>query len=106
MLGNLWEGYVIEDIINTMGDEYQYFFYRTADGAECDLAVFKGNTCIAAIDAKFTPQPKRTKSITTTMHDLQPQKVLYVIPECSEPYPIAENQFVCTAWQVADFIRS
>ena len=32
MLGSLWEGYVVEDLINTLGDEYQYFFYRTADG--------------------------------------------------------------------------
>ena len=106
MLGNLWEGYVIEDIINTMGDEYQYFFYRTADGAECDLVILKGNNCIAAIDAKFTPQPKRTKSMTITIRDLQPQRVFYIVPECTAPYQIADNQFVCTPWQVADIIRS
>jgi len=38
-LGNLWEGYVIEEIINGLGDDFQYHFYRTSDGAECDLLV-------------------------------------------------------------------
>ena len=47
MVGNLWEGYVLEDIINTLGDEYHFYFYRTAYGAECDLVIFKGNNCIA-----------------------------------------------------------
>jgi len=58
MLGNLWEGYVIEEVINKLKDDYQYFFYRTADGAECDLVVFKGNQCLAGFDGQFSPSPK------------------------------------------------
>ena len=106
MLGNLWEGYVVEDIINTLGDEYRYFFYRTADGAECDLAIYKGNTCIAAIDAKFAPQPRRTKSMTITLQDLHPQKAFYIVPECPILYAITDNQFVATPWQITKIIRS
>jgi predicted AAA+ superfamily ATPase len=94
LLGNLWEGYVIEDVINTLGDEYSYFFYRTADGAECDLVICRGEECLAAIDAKFSPHPQRTKSMTFTIQDLKPQKVFYVLPECPIPYTIAVNQYV------------
>jgi uncharacterized protein len=106
MLGNLWEGYVIEDIINTLGDDYQYFFYRTADGAECDLVIFKGNQCIAAIDAKFSPQAKSTKSMTITRQDLHPKRTFFIVPQCPETYEIGENQYVSTPWQLTEMLHS
>jgi uncharacterized protein len=105
-LGNLWEGYVVEDVINTLGDEYNYFFYRTTDGTECDLVIFRAGVCIAAIDAKFTPGPQRSKSMTISMQDLQPQKAFFAVPECPMPYTISENLNVATPWQIADIIKS
>ncbi len=106
MLGNLWEGYIVENIINTLGDEYNYFFYRTADGAECDLVIYHGNTCVAAIDAKFSPQPRRTKSMAITINDLKPQRAYYIVPECPAMYAIGDDQFVAMPWQITDIIRS
>lgn len=106
MIGNLWEGYVVEDIISTLGDDYKYCFYRTSDGAECDLIIFKGNQCLAAIDAKFVPQPHRTKSMAITLQDLKPQKAFYIVPECQVSYPITSNQFVATLWQLTEIIKS
>lgn len=106
LLGSLWEGYVVEDIINTLGDEYSYFFYRTADGAECDLVVFKANVCIATIDAKFTPNPKTTKSMAITIQDLQPQKAFFAVPECPVPYNISDKQSVATPWQLTQIIKA
>ena len=105
-LGNLWEGYVIEDIINTLGDEFSYYFYRTADGTECDLLIYRGEQCLAAIDAKFVPSPKHTKSMTITIQDLKPSKAFFVVPECPSPYNLSDNQFVVTPWQLTDLIRS
>lgn len=105
-LGSLWEGYVVEDIINTLGDEYSYYFYRTADGTECDLLIYKGEECLAAIDAKFVPSPQRTKSMTITIQDLKPQKAFFVVPECQIPYEMADNQTVATPWQLTEIIRS
>lgn len=106
LLGNLWEGYVIENIINTLGDEYTYYFYRTADGTECDLLIFKGNDCIAAIDSKFAARPKSTRSMTITIQDLNPQKAFYIVPECTIPYKINDNQFIATPWQLIEIIRT
>lgn len=106
LLGNLWEGYVVEDIINTLGDEYNYFFYRTADGTECDLVIFKANVCIAIIDAKFSPNPKSTKSMAITIQDLKPQKAFFAVPECPVPYNISDKQSVATPWQITEIIKS
>ena len=105
-LGNLWEGYVIEDIINTLGDDYSYYFYRTADGTECDLLIYRGEQCLAVIDAKFVPSPKHTKSMTITIQDLKPSKAFFVVPECPVPYNLSDIQFVATPWQLTDLIRS
>jgi hypothetical protein len=105
-LGNLWEGYVIENTINTLGDEYSYYFYRTADGTECDLLIFRGNDCLAAIDAKFASKPKSTRSMTITIQDLKPSKAFFIVPECPRPYNLSENQFVATPLQLTEIIRS
>jgi uncharacterized protein len=106
LLGMLWESYVVEDTINCLGDEYSYFFYRTADGTECDLLVYKGEECLAAIDAKFTAAPQRTKSMTITMQDLHPQRAFFVVPECPAPYEISDNLLVVASWELAGKVRS
>ena len=104
-LGSLWESYVIENIINSLKGKYQYYFYRTADGTECDLVVFSGITCIAAIDAKFTPKPSRTRSITITIQDLKPQIALFIVPECPSPYLIGENLYVANLEQAIEKLK-
>jgi len=106
LLGNLWEGYVVEEVINSLSSDFQYYFYRTADGTECDLVIFKGNECIAAIDAKFSPNPGRTKSMAIAIQDLQPKKAFYAVPECPAPYSISDKQFVATPWQIIEIIGS
>ena len=105
MLGKLWEGYVIEDMISTLGDEYHYFFYRTADGTECDLVIYRNNRCIAAIDIKFAPKPRNTKSMTITMQDLKPQNSYFVIPDCPALYKMADKCYVGNPFQVMESIK-
>lgn len=34
-IGSSWEGYVIEQICQIVGDDYEPFFYRTQEGADC-----------------------------------------------------------------------
>ena len=99
MLGFLWEGYVIENMIDTLGDRYQYYFYRTADGTECDLLILEGAVCKAVIDVKFSPAPKNTKSMTTAIQDMKPIQAFFIVPECKIPYSIAQNLTVATQEQ-------
>jgi uncharacterized protein len=102
--GLIWEGYVIEEVINTLGDDLEYYYYRTADGTECDLAVFKSDECIAIIDVKFSPSPSKTKSMTISQQDLGARKAFYVVPQCQVPYALSDNQFVTTPWQAIEII--
>jgi predicted AAA+ superfamily ATPase len=105
MLGYLWEGYVIENIINTLGDRYQYYYYRTADGTECDLVIFEGTNCTAAIDVKFSPAPKSTRSMTTAIRDLKPIRAFFIVPECKVPHSIAKNIMIATPDQVISLLQ-
>ena len=48
--GTSWEGMVIENIIGAVGDRYDPYFYRTANGAEIDLILVRGGAPEIAID--------------------------------------------------------
>ena len=104
MLGFLWEGYVIENMIDALGDRYQYYFYRTADGTECDLLILEGTVCKAVIDVKFSPAPKNTKSMTTAIQDMKPIHAFFIVPECKIPYSIAQNLTVATQEQAISLL--
>lgn len=105
MLGNLWEGYVIENMINSLTDHYQFYYYRTADGTECDLLLNHGSECIAAIDVKFTSTPKSTKSMTITIQDLKPKNAYFVVPDNKIPYNISDHIRVVTLPQLFEEIK-
>ena len=94
-VGHSWEGYVIEQIISTLGSKYEYFFYRTQDGAECDLVVCEKYIPLACVEVKFTSTPKKTKSLTTAINDIKTEKNFIVIPDCETPYPLDDNLTVC-----------
>ena len=56
------------------------------DGAECDLMIFKGTRCIAAIDAMFSPNPSKTRSMTIAVKDVKPLTAFYIVPEVTVLY--------------------
>ena len=98
-VGHSWEGYVIEQIASTLGDKFEYHFYRTQDGAECDLLITEQFKPLACVEIKFTSTPKKTKSLTVAVQDLKTDKNFIVIPECLDPYPLDENVMVCSLEQ-------
>jgi hypothetical protein len=68
--------------------------------------IFKGESCLAAIDTKFTAQPKRTKSMVITLQDLKPKMAFYIIPECQVTYNLSDNLMVAAPWQINEIILS
>lgn len=81
--GYSWEGYVIENIINS-APEWQPWFYRTATGNEIDLILTKGNKTLA-FECKATLSPELTKGTYTAMEDLKIDE-LFVVCMVSQPY--------------------
>jgi len=88
VFGFSWEGFVIENICNYLS-AFEPFFYRTAQGAELDLILMKGNKKIA-FEFKVSDAPKFTKGFWTAINDVQPD-ITYVVSPLAEKYPISDN---------------
>jgi predicted AAA+ superfamily ATPase len=94
LIGNSWEGYVIEQIYQMIPDDLKLYYYRTHHGAESDLVLVKGLKPIACIEIKYTSQPKPAKGFRIAINDLKTQSNFIVTPK-SESYRINKASIVC-----------
>ena len=96
--GNSWEGYVIEQIYQAKSSNIEMYFYRTHDGAECDVVLVKGVTPLACIEIKLTNAPVVSKGFYVCIEDLSPKKKFVITPS-SEDYPSKDGVIVTSLYQ-------
>jgi predicted AAA+ superfamily ATPase len=96
--GTSWEGYVIEQIFQAKPDHLDMYFYRTHDGAECNVVLVKGIIPIACIEIKLTNAPSVSKGFYTSIADLSPKKKFVITPS-SEDYPVKDGVIVTSLRQ-------
>ena len=84
LVGLIWESYVLEQIIPVLKPGYSSFFYRTQDGAECDLVITKGEKVVAAVEIKYTSTPRITKSLLNSINDLNSSQNFVVTPNSDD----------------------
>jgi len=89
-IGASWEGFVIEQITATYAEEYEYYFYRTHQGAECDLLLVKNGVVKKAIEIKNTLSPKLTKGLQISMEDTGAEEGI-VICRIKDSYPLSDK---------------
>ncbi len=92
--GNSWEGYVIEQVLQIAGSSYESYFYRTHQGAECDLVLTKSSKPIYAIEIKLSAAPSLTKGNKIAFEDIGAAKNFIIVPD-GEEYQISETITVC-----------
>jgi hypothetical protein len=90
IIGASWEGYVIEQIYQLSLGNLKLHYYRTYDGAECDLLLCKANKPIACVEIKFSASPSITRSFTIVINDLNTVNN-FIIGFVDEDYMIAKN---------------
>ncbi len=90
LIGPSWEGFVIEQIIATLREEYEYYFYRTHQGAECDLLLMKNGVVKTAIEIKNTLSPKLSKGMQISMEDTSAERGV-IICRIEGGYPLSEK---------------
>jgi predicted AAA+ superfamily ATPase len=96
--GTSWEGYVIEQLFQAKPQYLDMYFYRTHDGAECDVVLVKGIAPLACIEIKLTNAPSISKGFYTSVADLNPKKK-FVITPASEDYPAKDGVVVTSLRQ-------
>ena len=81
ILGNSWEGFVIENIVNMCNPQIHTSFYRSSGGAEIDLILEFESTQgkqTWAIEIKRSLKPKVTRGFHSACEDMKPNRKLLV----------------------------
>lgn len=100
VVGSSWEGYVIEQTRRVVGNDWSFYYYRTAAGAEIDLLLLAPNGRKVAVEIKFSNAPTVSKGFYQSIADIKPDFAFIVIPD-GESYPKAEGIWVCN---LTDFL--
>lgn len=90
VIGQSWEGFVIENLLNCAGEQAQGYFYRTSGGAEIDLLMNWPDGQLWAIEIKRSLNPKPERGFHSACADLQPQRRFVVYPGL-ERYRLTES---------------
>ena len=90
-IGNAWEGYVIEQILQLLPATVKPYYYRTHDGSEMDLVLVKGIKPIVCIEIKTTNEPNLTKGFYESFKDLKCKNGFIVTPHQDTSYALDDN---------------
>jgi len=80
IVGNSWEGYVIEQIIREAPEFSDFFFYRTHGGAEVDLLMITASGKKVFFEIKFSNSPNISKGFYEAAKDISPDEKFIVTP--------------------------
>lgn len=94
-IGASWEGYVIEQIFQSLTNKNEIYFYRTHHGAEMDIVITRGITPLAVIEIKYSETPSLSRGFYTSIEDLNPKFKYVIIPEGNN-YVTNDGVKVCT----------
>jgi len=90
ILGNSWEGFVIENLLSLAPVDTRASFFRSSGGAEIDLILeFTGGETWA-IEIKRSLKPSAKKGFHSACEDLRPQRKFLVYPGY-EHYPTSNG---------------
>ena len=102
-IGASFEGFVIEQILDCL-DSDSFYFWGTHGGAELDLLITIGGKRYG-IECKFSDAPGTTRSMRTSMADLQLEH-LWVIYPGSENYHLDDSISVVSVECIPELIMS
>ena len=78
--GSSWEGYAIQQIVKSKPEDLQAFYYRTQNGAECDLVLVRGLRPVSAIEIKLSNSPVPARGYFNCIHDLKTKENFIITP--------------------------
>lgn len=101
VIGQSWEGFVIENLINAAPAGTAASFYRASGGAEIDLILVLAGRRPWAIEIKRSLEPKLTKGFHHACADINPE-AKFVVYSGTERFPVADD---VEAIHVSDLAR-
>ena len=104
IIGNSWEGYVIEQIYAVLPETYTLNYYRTQQGAELDLVICKNLKPVIGIEIKFNSSPKFSVGNEISLKDLGLNKCFIVVPEVERYYLKGFIEVISINELIMDFV--
>ncbi len=86
VVGYSWEGFVIENILNSLSDQWQASYYRSAEQTEIDLILEKGNEKWA-IEIKRNLTPKVPAGFIRASEDIKATRK-FLLYNGTETFPM------------------
>ena len=90
IVGSSWEGFLIENILNSIGPESAACFYRTSAGAEIDLVLERPGGGPIAIEIKRSLAPKVSRGFHIGCEDVRAEHSFVLYPG-EEHYPLSAS---------------
>ncbi len=78
VVGGSWEGFVIENLMAVSPSHFNFYFYRTAQGAEIDLVIEITHQQLWAIEIKRSSNPTVSKGFHIGVDDIKAKKKFVV----------------------------
>jgi predicted AAA+ superfamily ATPase len=104
VVGQSWEGFVIENLLTCARGGAEGYFYRTVGGAEIDLLLAWPDGNLWAIEIKRSLSPKVERGFHAACKDLAPAH-RYVVYPGDEAFPLAADIQAVPLAQLARMIR-
>lgn len=86
--GASWEGFAFEEVLRASQPD-QHYFWRTRNGAELDLLLFKGGKRVG-VEFKLSDAPALTPSMLIALEDLELPKI-WVIHAGTKRFPLHKS---------------
>ena len=90
VVGESWEGHVIETLVSVLPPRATPFFYRTSAGAEIDLVIEHNDGTCWAIEIKRSLSARVGRGFHLARADLKPARA-FVVHAGDDRYPMSET---------------
>jgi predicted AAA+ superfamily ATPase len=104
IVGNSWEGFIIEQIFSILPFGWEVYFYRTSAGAEIDLILINPEDKPIAVEIKYSLAPKPEKGFSIAFDDLG-CSAGYLIYPGEESYPIKKQVTALPSHQISQIFN-
>ena len=90
VVGESWEGYVVETLLGVLPPLAQPYFYRTSAGAEIDLVIDQAGGERWAIEIKRSLSARVQRGFHVASADIKPTRA-FVVHAGEDRYPVAQG---------------
>lgn len=90
VLGASWEGFVLESIIESLSNKWQYSYYRTSGQTELDLVLEGPKNQVLAVEIKRSIAPKLSKGFHSASDDIKATRKFVVYPG-EDRFPLSHD---------------